>query len=234
MNRAIEGTVSHCELVFVNDFTPTALCITNRIWDKFPKFIKRKLLPKTKGYRIVFYEFHTASVEQIIQAWNFSEKIVADEEYQMCSKTSVASHLPMNFSVFFKQLYSSVLGDSIFITPDEGKKPIYCVTLTGLVVNKVFPHLPRIDETMNPTDLLVLLTRQGLLKRVEGNPPNYNPFTKTIFGSTVSVEEGNEDSSDLESDSDMIDIDAVYRDLEIGISKDSQFVRSTQSLYALQ
>jgi hypothetical protein len=236
MARAMQGPVMHLELVFVNHFVPTSFCLTSRITDKYPKFIVRKLLPKTKQHRLVFYEFTTATAEQVIEAWNLCEKIVKDQEYQMCTKTSIASVLPANFSAFFKMLYTSVLRDTVFRTPDQGKKSIYCVTLTGLVLNKVFPTLPPIGNTMNATDLLVLLTRQGLVKRVDGNPPNYNPFTKTIFMSTQLPGESVQDEvneSDADSDVDAMDTDAVFRDLEIGLSKDSQFMRSTQSLFAV-
>jgi hypothetical protein len=169
--RAAQGPINHVELVWYHDGKADALMVTAECKDGFPRLILKRLFhskKRTQTYKIQWYLFKS-TYEQRMKARIFAEKIVASEEYKMSMIRMMGSSLPSFMRPLYKPLYKILLGTrKDYVMEYDDAKPIYCVSLTKMVLEDTFPNL-KLTES-NATELVAILLRHGLIEAVE--PPN--------------------------------------------------------------
>lgn len=171
--RALLGPTSHCEICFITDYKCDAFLVTAHCPDGLPVFFLDRYYDSHGGkYDIVFYKFQNLTYKTIREARKMCQKIVNEQKYKMSLLSMMASTLPKQFSFLYKfasKLIFNEIGNVMEYPPPH--LPIYCVQLCSLLLNQMFPEC-KFPDDCNSSDLVVHLSRAGLVEKVTGRRPD--------------------------------------------------------------
>jgi predicted esterase YcpF (UPF0227 family) len=186
--RLIQGPIYHVELIFVKDRIADALMVSVYCPGGFPIFIKDRSYSDKERRKITYYKLNNVSVEKENEMLRMVEKIVSEKQYKMSTTSMIGSSLPGIFKPYFEFIFnilvnilrepSTTRDDAVesyidFKTGQDTKThPIYCVTLTKLILDKIYQLDENVitDET-NCTDLICILeSKLKLITKMETPP----------------------------------------------------------------
>ncbi len=163
LGRALLGPTAHVELSFVTDFKSDAFYVGGNSEEGLPEFdLDRTHWDHDGLYEFVWYELK-AKYQEIYITRKKVEKIIANKKYHMDVRMMVGSTVPSRLATLFSWV-STMLFKMGHIAYKARRLSTFCVPLIALVLDDIYPRVP---PESNCTDLIVHLTKHGLIKKVK-------------------------------------------------------------------
>lgn len=171
LGRALLGPTAHCEIGFVTDFDCEGFLITARCPDGLPVFVQQRTYEDHDGkYEIVFYQFKDLTYRQRRIVRKKCTEIIKENKYKLSMIEMMASTFPRRFTRLYKWAIYLIFGELDYqLEYPPPYLPIYCVTLSELVLKEIYPKL-EIPQQCNASDFVVHLLRQNIITKCNQRP----------------------------------------------------------------